>query len=99
MRRSRWLWFWGLGAYAFLYAPLAIVVGYSFNDSSMNAQWVGFTLDWYRKLFHNQDMLTSAWNSLVIGLTAIYAYLLVATVFILELVYSLLDPRVRAMRR
>jgi spermidine/putrescine transport system permease protein len=36
----------------------------------MNAQWVGFTLDWYRKLFHNEDMLTAAWNSLVIGLTA-----------------------------
>jgi spermidine/putrescine transport system permease protein len=60
----------GLAAYAFLYAPLVIVVAYSFNDSRLNAQWVGFTLDWYRKLFTNEEMLSAAWNSLIIGLTA-----------------------------
>ncbi|HYS99975.1 MAG TPA: ABC transporter permease [Thermoplasmata archaeon] len=36
---------------------------------------------------------------LVIALTALYAYLLVVTVFILDLVYGLLDPRIRALRR
>jgi spermidine/putrescine transport system permease protein len=46
------------------------VVAYSFNDSRLNAQWVGFTLDWYRKLFTNEEMLSAAWNSLIIGLTA-----------------------------
>jgi len=45
-------------------------VAYSFNDSRLNAQWVGFTLDWYRKLFTNEEMLSAAWNSLIIGLTA-----------------------------
>jgi len=35
----------------------------------------------------------------VIGLTAVYAYLLVATVFVLDLVYGLLDPRVKAKWR
>ena len=63
-------WVAALGAFLFLYGPLAIVVAYSFNDSVMNAQWVGFTLAWYRKLFANEEMLTAAWNSLVIGLTA-----------------------------
>ena len=42
--------------YAFLYVPLVIVVVYSFNDSRLNAEWVGFTLDWYRKLVHNDEM-------------------------------------------
>jgi spermidine/putrescine transport system permease protein len=56
--------------YAFLYVPLAIVVAYSFNDSRLNAEWVGFTLDWYDKLFHNEEMLTAALNSLAIALTA-----------------------------
>ena len=70
MRRSKWLWVGGIFAYVFLYAPLVIVVAYSFNDSRMNAQWVGFTLSWYRKLFHNEEMLTAASNSLLIGLTA-----------------------------
>jgi len=70
MKRSAWLAAAAVASYVFLYAPLAIVVAYSFNDSTMNAQWVGFTLDWYRKLFRNQDMLVAARNSLVIGLTA-----------------------------
>ncbi len=36
---------------------------------------------------------------IVIGLTAIYAYLLVLTVFLLDMIYGFLDPRVRAIRR
>ena len=69
-RRSPWLWAAGFLAYAFLYAPLVIVVAYSFNDSRLNAEWVGFTLDWYVRLFHNDKMLRAAWNSLLIGLVA-----------------------------
>jgi len=69
-RRPTGLWLVAILGYLFLYAPLAIVVVYSFNDSRLNAQWVGFTLDWYRKLFHNEEMLGAAWNSLLIGVTA-----------------------------
>ncbi|MEO8847651.1 MAG: ABC transporter permease [Casimicrobiaceae bacterium] len=56
--------------YAFLYLPLVIVIVYSFNDSRLNAEWVGFTLDWYRKLFADDEMLVAARNSLLIGLCA-----------------------------
>src|SRR5512143_4066519 len=69
-RRSPWLVAAAVAGYAFLYVPLAVVVVYSFNDSRLNAEWVGFTLGWYDKLFHNEDMLAAAWNSLLIGLTA-----------------------------
>ena len=69
-RRPGALWAAAMFAYLFLYVPLVMVVAYSFNDSRLNAQWVGFTLDWYRKLFGDEEMLTAAWNSLVIGLVA-----------------------------
>src|SRR5258708_32537861 len=69
-RRSRVFWAAALFGYAFLYAPLVIVVAYSFNDSRLNAEWVGFTLAWYGKLFHNEKMFKAAWNSLLIGVTA-----------------------------
>ena len=36
----------------------------------LNAEWVGFTLDWYRKLAADDDMLAAAGNSLLIALTA-----------------------------
>jgi len=45
-----------------------VVVVFSFNDSRLNAQWVGFTTAWYVKLFHNEEMLLAARNSLVIAL-------------------------------
>jgi len=57
-------------AYAFLYVPLLIVVVYSFNDSRLNAEWVGFTLDWYRTLAGDEQMLKAAGNSLIIGIVA-----------------------------
>lgn len=71
MRRRPWL-LWSVASlvYAFLYVPLAIVVAFSFNDSRLNAEWVGFTLHWYDVLFHDEQMLGAALNSLVIALVA-----------------------------
>lgn len=69
-RFSPWLPCAAILVYAFLYVPLAIVVIYSFNDSQLNAEWVGFTLDWYRKLFADEEMLQAAGNSLAIALTS-----------------------------
>jgi spermidine/putrescine transport system permease protein len=67
---SIWLMAAAGAVYAFLYLPLLIVVVYSFNDSRLNAEWVGFTLDWYRVLFNDADMLAAGANSLLIALTA-----------------------------
>jgi spermidine/putrescine transport system permease protein len=64
------LWFASLLVYAFLYIPLVIVVIFSFNDSKLNAEWVGFTTAWYRKLFADEDMLRAALNSLSIACVA-----------------------------
>jgi spermidine/putrescine transport system permease protein len=59
-----------IAAYAFLYVPLVIVIVYSFNDSRLNAEWVGFTLGWYRRLLADDEMLGAAANSLLIAVTA-----------------------------
>jgi spermidine/putrescine transport system permease protein len=65
-----WVWACAVAAYLFLYLPLAVVVVFSFNDSKLNAEWVGFTTAWYGKLFHNDEMLLAARNSLLIALVA-----------------------------
>jgi len=67
MRRGFWLWAAALAVYAFLYLPLTIVVVYSFNDSRLNAEWVGFTWHWYQVLLHDEEMLLAAGNSLFIA--------------------------------
>ena len=70
MKRSAWLWAGALTTYGFLYVPLAIVVLFSFNDSELNASWVGFTTRWYGKLLGNPDMLRAAANSLLIAIAS-----------------------------
>lgn len=72
-----WIRVFSIAVYAFLYVPLLIVILYSFNDSALNAEWVGFTLKWYNKLFNDDKMLVAARNSLLIGLVSS----LFATVF------------------
>lgn len=66
-QRGLFLWTATLIAYAFLYLPLAVVVLFSFNDSELNASWVGFTTDWYGKLLTDEAMLQAAANSLFIA--------------------------------
>lgn len=78
-RRNPWLWGTSLAVYAFLYVPLAVVVLFSFNDSLLNAQWVGFTTHWYAKLLHDEEMLRAAANSLLIALTAAGAATILGT--------------------
>lgn len=79
MHRSWWLWGMSLAVYALLYVPLAIVVIFSFNDSRLNAEWVGFTFSWYRTLFNDQEMLRAAANSLLIAVISSMAATVLGT--------------------
>ena len=69
-RTSPWLWLAALLVYLFLYLPLTVVVIYSFNDSRLNAEWVGFTWHWYEVLLNDEEMLQAAFNSIFIALGA-----------------------------
>ena len=70
MSKGSWLWSISVLVYAFLYVPLIIVVVYSFNDSRLNAEWVGFTLNWYSVLFNDEQMISAAVNSLTIAIVS-----------------------------
>ncbi|MEO8177142.1 MAG: ABC transporter permease [Sphingomicrobium sp.] len=50
-----------------LYAPLAALVAFSFNESRRNIVWTGFTFDWYAKVFNDSDLLAAFANSLTIA--------------------------------
>lgn len=50
-----------------LYVPIVVVVIFSFNDSKSSAEWAGFTLDWYRKLFSSTKYTDSLKNSLTVA--------------------------------
>jgi spermidine/putrescine transport system permease protein len=69
-RRPWALWTTAVIVYGFLYLPLAVVVLFSFNDSELNAEWVGFTTRWYRVLAEDAEMLAAAANSLLIAIVS-----------------------------
>jgi putrescine transport system permease protein len=52
---------------AFLYAPIVLVVLFSFNSSTSTTVWSGFSLRWYGELFHNPEVLTAARVSLEVA--------------------------------
>ena len=60
MRPGAWL----IACYAFLYAPIAFLVVFSFNDSRLVTGWSGFSLRWYDALLHDQAMIGAALLSL-----------------------------------
>lgn len=61
--------FWYL-ALLFLYAPLAIVVTFSFNSTNTYARFSGFSLRWYEKLLENEIILNAFYNSAVLAITS-----------------------------
>ncbi len=59
--------------YAFIYAPIVIVMVYSFNAARFGAGWTGFSTEWYANLIHNDLALKAAKNTLLLaaGSTAV----------------------------
>lgn len=54
----------------FLYAPIAVLIAFSFNDSKSRVNWAGFTTKWYTRLFENEEILTALVNTLLIAVLA-----------------------------
>lgn len=59
----------GFGLF-FLYAPIVILVLWSFNDSRLVTVWGGFSLRWYVALFNNAPLMEAAWISIRIALVS-----------------------------
>ena len=56
---------------AFLYLPIWVLIAFSFSDSrSLTWPITGLTLDWYRKLFANSDLIAAVGNSLYVATCA-----------------------------
>jgi spermidine/putrescine transport system permease protein len=64
---------------AMLYAPIFVLVAYSFNGTRSVSQWQGFSLEWYARALANDDMLDAAINTLQIGIVATIASTIIAT--------------------
>jgi spermidine/putrescine transport system permease protein len=56
--------------YAFLYAPILVLVFFSFNSTRSTQVWTGFSLEWYGELLRDQSILDAFRISMIVGVTA-----------------------------
>ena len=54
----------------FLFAPIAILLLFSFNESKSLSVFSGFSLKWYQELFRDGDTLESVKNTLILACSA-----------------------------
>lgn len=77
--RRLWLRSWMWAVAIFLYAPLLVLMVFSFNDSRRNIVWRGFTTEWYGKVFDNESLMAALGNSLTIAFLATVASVVLGT--------------------
>lgn len=66
--------------YIFMYAPIVIMMVYSFNDSrTRGARWKGFTFRWYTQLFEDSQMLKALQTTLYVALVSAVVATIVGT--------------------
>jgi len=58
---------WTVAVLVFLYAPIFILIAYSFNSSRLNILWEGFTLRWYSAIWQDAALVRSLQNSLIVA--------------------------------
>jgi spermidine/putrescine transport system permease protein len=65
----RWLGIYSTAALVFLYAPLVVLIAFSFNTGRFTV-WEGFSLRWYRAAFADPQLADGLVNSLIIAVCA-----------------------------
>ena len=53
--------------FLFLYAPILLLIFFSFNSSNSNVVFEGFSLRWYEELFRDEEILRALLNTLIIA--------------------------------
>lgn len=56
--------------FLFLYAPIVVLIVFSFNQSKSRSVWKGFSLRWYENLFRDHNILEALWTSIEVAVIA-----------------------------
>lgn len=71
--------------YVFLYAPIALLIVFSFNDNSNVSIWTEPSLRWYGEMFQNRAVMGALRNSLIVALVATLVSTVVGTMLAISL--------------
>ena len=65
--------------FLFLYAPIFLLIIFSFDEGNSNAVWQGFSLKWYQELFKDRIIMQSVYTTLTVSLIATVVSTVVGT--------------------
>lgn len=74
--------------FLFLYAPIAVLIVFSFNDAKSTAKWEGFTLRWYQTLVENDYIMKSLYYTVIIAILAALLSTIIGTFAAFGIHYS-----------
>ncbi|HCO62959.1 MAG TPA: putrescine aminotransferase, partial [Clostridiales bacterium] len=66
-RNSLWNRAFTALVFLFLYAPIVVLIVFSFNAGNSNAVWSGFSLKWYQQLFSDRLVMQSVYTTLMVS--------------------------------
>lgn len=84
-KKFNWLKLFSNVFFVYLYAPIAVLIIYSFNDNRIAQVWTEFSTKWYLKAFTNEDIQRAIVNSLKVAAVATIVATLFATMAALVL--------------
>lgn len=64
----------------FLYAPIVVLIVFSFNSTKSRVKFESFTLDWYRELFQDQQVLSSLYLTLILAVLSALIATIIGTI-------------------
>jgi len=65
--------------FVFLYAPIIVLIIFSFNSARLGAVWQGFTLNWYERMFNNRTIMDAALTSLIVAALSTIGSVIIGT--------------------
>lgn len=71
--------------FVFLYAPIIVLVVFSFTRDAFGARWTGFTLDWYARVWADERLMGAAINTVLVASISTIAATIIGTLAALAL--------------
>lgn len=84
-----WLPVWTVLVFSFLYAPIAVLILFSFEKGTFSSlPWEGFTTQWYVEMANDSRLISATMNSLYVGVVVTFGATLLGTLGAISLVRS-----------
>ena len=71
-----------------MYAPILLLIAFSFTDSTNIGTWNGFSFDLYKQMFQNEEIMTALKNTILIAVVSSVCSTILGTIGAIGIFYS-----------